>query len=586
MAKQTKKVKKKVAKKKPDQQQAKPDDMLDGERLVKYILACKKEAADATLDRRKAQQELWNLFQNRQNYSKKKKWQSKVFAPKIWMKVLKASGEVKRAVLQTSKLFKMQIDEAALDVDITAEKRKKTEAEIKEDEKRFKAMLDKSNFAQVYSSMITGAFLLGLGDPKALSDIDTNEVTFENVDILNLFISPDYQPFQGKRPKYIIEYKEMDVAALIKMAEDVNEKAGTEIFIMSEIEQIESDTRKSELEFKERMRRGLSQYTKSSKKVNLLEFWGDIISEDGKQVIENQLVFIANEKRIIRNQPNPFDHKLPPHVLTTPLVYPHRGVMGTSLVEPVAKLMYIYNNVLNLYTDSLNWTVNPVFEYNPGSMQNPKDILTIFPGKVIPKNTNEQAVREVITRGVGAEAITFLDTINREMQEGTSVTEFIQGMPSRKTKTLGEIEIKTAESRGLFDVIAKDLEQNSIKPLLEMAYDILVQVNDKFKPRKDRFIFKVGGLTLLLMQRETEQRVAQIVGMALKSEVLGQMTDIPDLWKKFLSIYNLSDVFKEPEEAKPEDTKGRVRGVQARAEADARQAVARMNPADILRLTG
>ena len=163
------------------------------EDYVEYVLKCKREAEDASKPHRQVWKELWQLYQNKQDWSKKAGWQSKCFIPKIFMEIEKASGEVKRAVIQTRKLFKFELDDfeerqriAELedtlrmsedpDVmgDIKLEIQKiKRQLEVRQnqmtvDEKRFKHDLTQTNLTNIYSEMIKGAFLLGIGVPKIL----------------------------------------------------------------------------------------------------------------------------------------------------------------------------------------------------------------------------------------------------------------------------------------------------------------------------------------------------------------------------------------------------------------------------------
>lgn len=558
-------------------------DVWGDEYLKEYILQSKKEAEDASRTIRKQQKELWQLYQNKQDFSDKKSWQSKCFVPKVWMKVERAASTVKRGLMQMDKLFKMELD--------YIEDEKETETEAREEEvgrieKKFKRTLSQTNYTNIYSVMAKGLFLLGLGVPKVLWHGPKKKATYENVDIQNIYVHPGYEPFQEGPPKYIIEYKEMDLAELRQLAEDTNTAAGESIFDLKKVKAIEEDFKKVEKEQTKQLRLGLGQYSPVSKRVGILEFWGDVVSKDGLEVKREQLMMLANEKYLIRKQNNPFDHKKPPYILTYAIVYPHRGISGISLVQPSAKLQYLFNNILNLYMDNLNFTVNKMLQYNPLNLRNPKEILTIFPGKTFETQSNEPAVHEVAISSVGREAIPALETVGREIQEATSVTEFMQGMPGRKTKTLGEIEIKTAESQGLFDVIARDLEQNSIRPLLEMTYSLYVQFSD-FEAIEDKYIFKVGGLSLLILQKEQKEAVGQILMMALKAPRLSQITDIDDLWRKYLSIYNLSDVYQEPEEGEEGELgPDQIADAQRRGTEDAKTAVAQMNPQEILRMTG
>ncbi len=244
----------------------------DKKYLIKYIIDCKKEAERATKGLRDKQRELWLLYQNKENWDKKKKWQSKVFIPKIFMAVERATSLVKRAILQTSKLFTMEqmdektaplnsqlrelrmaesVDEEAIDT--VQKKLDLLKEQLTEDERRFKKELKHSNFVSGYGEMTKSSFLLGLGDLKRLWDDNKKKLRYENIDVLNLYISPDYMPFEDENPDYLIEYKEMKLAYLRKMAEATNKEAGSEVFDMEEVENIKSDFQKAEKQEEQRI---------------------------------------------------------------------------------------------------------------------------------------------------------------------------------------------------------------------------------------------------------------------------------------------------------------------------------------------
>lgn len=579
------------------------------EYYVKYVEDCWKEGQDAAKPRRKVWEELWQLYQNKQDWSNKQGWQSKAFIPKTFMQVEKASGEVKRAVIQTRKLFKLELDdykdsqvlaelEEQLRLDTDADgmgdlklaiEEVKTRIDLRKNrmmiaEKGFKRSLRRTNLTNIYSEMVKVAFLLGLGVPKVLWDEKNDRSKYENVDIVNLSISPDYMPFQEERPKYIVERQEQDLAAFLRKAKRENKKGSSSPWIMKEIKKIEEDA-PIDKRMKERQRRGLGDYKPVSKKVELKQFWGDVISEDGKDIEENVLMVVANKKYLVRKQPNPFRHKKLPYILTMPLVFPHRGTDGTSLIAPQVKLQYLLNNIVNMYVDNLNFSINKVYEANPTDFMNPQALTAIYPGKILKKNVDGQSLFEVKTAPVGSDALKAIELIDRFQQEGSNVTEFVSGMPGKKSKTLGEVQLKTAQSRGLFDVIARDLEENSLRPLLEMSYDLYVQFSD-YEPREGNYIFSVGGLSLMIMQKELVDRVGQVLTMALQSPVLDKMTDTADLWKKFLSIYNLSDVYVEPETMTEKITPEQQMAVQQKAEADAKREVAGMSEEQIMKVAG
>lgn len=506
---------------------------------VQYILSKKKQAEDALYERRQIMDELWMLYQNKQDWSNKKSWQSRVFVPRIFMTVEQAAAVVKRAVLSTSTLFSLKIRRTGLRPE-EIEQAKNAKAEV---ELRFKEFIDDSNFADSYGEMTKSSFITGLGVPKVIWN---QGLEYFNVDSKDIYVDPNYMPSQKRPPSYVIEQKTMSLADLKSMARSTNKAAGRKVFRMSEINKIKEDSQEDDEEWKRRARRGLQPFNRVDRMVQIDEFWGDIIDEDTDNIKRNQLIWVANKKRIIRRQDNPFNHGRIPYVLTSPIVYPHRGVAGISLVEHVVAMQYAMNNVTNLAIDNINFSVNKLFEYNPTSLLNPKSLTQMYPGKLIPKHGPNPAVTEIRTSQVGQDVFAILGVLDQGIQKGTGVTDFLTGNTSKSGTTATETKIKTAQAQGIFDVIARNLESNSIQPLMEMSFSLWEQ----FTPSLPQgisgvFRFNVGGLSLLLQEQEQSQNLTQILQFSLSSPDISQMTDTTAAWKKFLDLKDQGDLFAE-----------------------------------------
>lgn len=556
----------------------------DDQYLVEYVKSCQKNADDATRGIRNDWKALWQAYQNKQSW-KKKDWQAKVYVPKLWMKIERATGEIKRALSDIDRLWKFELDDDYADT-LDDAGRIAAEEEMNQAEKRFKNKLKKTNFPVAYAETCKSGFITGLGVPKVLWD--GGKAKFENVECSNTYICPDYQFNLDERPEYIIEEQEISLAKLRQLAKKINSESGEELYDMAKIGQIEGDFAKDEKEAESRERKGLSEVNKpQNKRVTLTQFWGDITDKEGTEIKENQLVIMANGKYIIRKQENPFLHQRPPYPLMIPIVYPHRGCAGVSLIGPSLDLQKVYNNALNLILDNANWVVNKMFTYNSNRLMNPKELFNIYPGKMIPTNVDGQAMNEVGVTSIPREMFLILEVLEKEIDEGTAVTEFLSGMPDSQAKTLGEIQIKTAQSKGIFDTIAKDLEQNSIKPLLEMTYSLYQQFAG-FPEIQGKYNFVVGGLTIVMMEREKSETMSSILGSATQNPELRQRTDIDKLWQKMLGLFNLSDVYQEAPMAPQAGTIGGQVGqnmdlgaIRAKAIQDAQEA-AQQNPQSLL----
>lgn len=288
MAKRKKKPQKKAVEKAPEttKDSDTPEEFSDPKYLVGYVMQCKKESERASKERRARWTELWQLYQNKQDYTDKKSWQSKIFSPKIFMHTLRASALVERAVLQTSTLFKVEIDEEAYEEGQFEEAREKA----RKVEKKLKSHLEKSNFADSYGEGAIGTFLLGFGAIKRIWDDNESKCQYENTDVMNLYIAPNFMPFVTQKPDYIIERK---VRKLADLLDDVKKQKGKDIYIEDVVDKLETSyAQKQEIAVKERTRRGLSDHS-PTQEVEILEFWGNIISKDGKHILHNQLLMVA-----------------------------------------------------------------------------------------------------------------------------------------------------------------------------------------------------------------------------------------------------------------------------------------------------
>lgn len=506
---------------------------------VEYILSKKKQAEDAMWERRRIMDELWMLYQNKQDWSNKKAWQSKVFVPKVFMTVEQAAAVVKRAVLSTSTLFSLKIRRGnRTNEELEIAKRAKPEAE-----RRFKEFIDDTNFADSYGEMTKSSFVTGLGVPKVIWN---QGLEYFNVDSKDVFVDPHFMPSQKKPPGYVIEQKTMSLAELKFMAKAMNKAAGRQVFRMAEINKIKEHTQEDKEEWKRRARRGLQPFNRIDKMVQIDEFWGDIIDPDTDTIKKNQLIWVANKARIIRRQDNPFIHGRIPYVLTSPIVYPHRGVAGISLVEHVVAMQYALNNVTNLTIDNLNFSVNKIFQANPAALVNPKSLTQMYPGKIVFAQGPNDAVKEVRTTNVGQDAFAVMGLLDQAIQKGTGVTDFLTGNTSKSGTTATETRIKTAQAQGMFDVIARNLEANSIQPLMEMSFSLWEQFSpDVPTGVSGAYDFNVGGLSLLLQEQEQSQNLQNILQFSLSSPDISQMTDTRAAWKKFLELKDQGDLFAE-----------------------------------------
>lgn len=574
--------------------------------IVTYVTQQRTRAEDATRSFREQWKELWQAYQSKQDYSTKSSWQSKCFIPKVWMKIERAAGEIKRAMLQTKKLFKFELidsqEKGAIAELRTAileerdpdtmgqiqneihklERRVKGREEIKSiHESRFKTAVAETNLVAVYSEMVKAAFLVSLGIPKVGWDAEKGRATFKHVNALNFRIDPDYEASSDKPPKFVIEDYEQSLLDLKREAKAINEAIkeadpkAYKPYDIRAINKIQDGSADLEKRDQEREQKGLDVVESEKGTLQMWQFWGDIPNQEGdKWLGQNVMVIIANGNTCVRVSDNPFDHGKAPYQLTIPITYPHRGCAGNSLAGPVVKINYTYNNLWNAFIDNLNFTVNEMFQGNPNHLLNPRD-RAVYPGKFWEHNLgpSQTAIAEVPTTPVHSDLLHALELIRQDLEEAMSVTRTMEGSSTARKEPLGTTEIKKNQAQGFFDVIAWDLENSSLQPLLEMTYDLYVQFAN-YPPREDNFRLRVGGISLMIQVHEMIDRIMQTLGVVGRSPPLAERTDVNWLWQRLLDLQSLSDAYVEPAGGNVQLSPEQEDAIATKAEADAKRDVA------------
>ena len=509
-----------------------PPERMSNERVCTFIQACKQEAESAFSDKRKAWTGLWDMYRCSQDNSKKDAWQSKAFAPKVFMAVTRMAALIKKAVLNTPELFTIA---APMGVEAPPEL-------IADADGRVKEVIEESNFADVIGEACIPAFLCGVGVVKATWE---GEPSYESVIPDNVFVDPYWQPYSKKPPRYLIERSETDLASLKGMARKVNEGAGQPVFDVEAIKGL-SGTGNGEGSSDEKTRKGLSDFSPATKRVELLIFWGDIVDSDKDDTVEpRQLVILANGT-VVRREPWPVERH--PYFFLVPLVFPGRGGVGNSTVEPMVRLQITYNNLMNLAIDNANWLVNNMWECDVSAMhssQTAADLTRVYPGKVIKRQGQNPVLTPVQSVNTLQYSLPLLQEIDRNLQDGSAVNEWISPSPGN-AKTATENEIKYNQTQGFFDVIARDIERNTLKPLIQYTMYLMRQFGgDKGLP--DGLKVKVGGLSIMLQTEKQAQRIMQVMGLVGKApQILGPLTDIPRLYSKLLGIFGVGDAYRDP----------------------------------------
>jgi len=522
----------------------------------------------------------WNLYENRYDFSKKNKWQSQGYVPRLRTSVRRASATLRNALLESKDIF-------VVEGIGTPENKAKGFLLTK----IVNFWLNYNNIIALFeegtkSALLTGLFIFKiywrktkelewgelpyyLAPPEAPKE--KGEVKIEIVDPFDFYVDPT------GRNKFCIHILKMDLDELISLAEQGQ-------YDSTEVARIQEHYQSPERDWIDQFRKGLGTTTTPSgrREVELMEYWGDLYLGNG-EVAKNVTCTVANRKYLIRPPtPNPYIHGKFPFVWASPYKRPF-CVYGESMAENVIHLQEGITDLYNAMCDGVKYNLVRGFEIDVDAVADEDDFAEgIVPGKIFKKFGQGRLVTGVDVGGMGQEAIIFYDLLDREFQNHSGITEFMMGLPGGRTRrTATEIEIKVSEAYTLLNDIARSIETNLLEPLLERIYKLVLQYQEDFMDLVDilgfedaqrlsamtpaerfqaisgNFKYKARGVTVQLTRMRDIERITQLLAILGRSPLI-QVINMPRLLKKLVEALGFDpsemvfEFFEQPENVPPE----------------------------------
>lgn len=441
----------------------------DNNKAKRYILACYKEAKEARKDRENQWKEVYGEYSgNQPRWAQKAEWQTKLFIPRLSSMIKKTTAIMRQALIEADEFW--TIGPPFPDTfSNNAMPQTQSQDNLADDKKNFvrdavNKVFDDNNFFKTFSIAAKYAMLTSLMIAKIYYKNDW--IAIEAIDPFDIYLDPS-----GKN-RYVIHKTIQDYDAIKKSA-----VAG--IYDLSEVEKLpltyDSKDKREDAE-----RRGVIPTNMHSRRqVTLLEFYGDIIDDEGKKdTIYNQVATIANENFLIKTpQPNPYYHNKPPFVITA-IDWDPKSIYHHSIYENQLSLIRTSSELMESITDGAKITAVPMAEIDIDKVENADDILdTIEPGKLFKTHDGGNALTIKHFPAFAPEVMSLISAFNMEMQNTSGMTEFLQGQPTSKGRpTAREVLSKTNQGLSLFESYARNIENDWITPIIEMVYQNLIML--------------------------------------------------------------------------------------------------------------
>lgn len=501
---------------------------------VQFLNDAWKASDDVWKTRRTVFDESWGLFHNRYDFSKKAAWQSKNFAPKMNRMIRSAAYAFKDALVGVTDYFSVN------GVGKKSRERSWVAAKL------LKYWLDKNDFVNKLVDSLFASLLSSLMVFKVYCESYTDEEvveadkTYTGAEALSAALN-DVPQANGAAPgelktkpkvkwrlrvdaidpnrvridptgrrKYIIHEYEMDLHDLRELAKAPSNRYEKEV-----VDSITEDFRKSdESEVREKLRRNETLPASTStfrKAVTIREYWGEVFDKEGKLIGRNMTFSVANEKYLIRKPfKNPYFVNELPFVWAAPMRVPFSN-FHQSFAENINGLCRMATEILNLTLDANLWASLKAFVLDLDQVVDPNEFKSgVYPGKVF-KARSRGVPRAMVTPVemgvVNPQNLTFGGAIERETQNATGITEYAAGfVGARKNELATEINVKSAQSFGYLNSIAREVEENALDKVLEKMWTLIVTHMDDFTDEKLKEMLGDDVSEMLVFLDETGRR--------------------------------------------------------------------------------
>lgn len=271
------------------------------------------------------------------------------------------------------------------------------------------------------------------------------------------------------------------------------------------------------------------------KKVELLEFWGDIELSDGT-LLKNWLIVVAARREIVRFESNPF--VINPFIHANIIESPQTG-RGISPLRVALILNSLASTILNKQIDALALMMNPPYLAPKGCFKGQQDVR---PGKIIeydaalmPQAPTPLSFDKAM---VGWD---FLNYFKSTIESATGIFKNMAGNLQSAERTATELNYSVSGQEARLNMILDSINRKIIVPMVEKTAEIiscfklgreLVGVNDRGKTsfveidddiRNANYIYRYGD------RRATFERKTRLKELF---EVVKSFAQVPEVEEK------------------------------------------------------
>lgn len=522
--------------------------------------------------------ECWQLYRGVEDWTDKEDWQSKLIVPKAWNSVKQATNVIKRLLSTSQNPWSF---EPINPDDLVMQVRGEQSTDL------VRVFMDIAKYRDAFAEGLECGFIMGIGIWKMWWGLTPRVRT-------RIAQTPSMTPEgQQTAARQLIQEEILEGRLFIRAVDPYNffwlpgSKMNEWVGTLEEVEvpkwqlwdmveqglldpaAVEKASSSSITPDQDRRRFRFDEQTHptnaDTEVVKLLEYYGPLV-KDNKVVEKHAHVILGGDNVVLMSGTNPFLHRKAPYIGFSPLALPFR-TEGVGLVEMVRSVDRAINRLVNMGMDTLMFRLLPVFEVPLEAYENPEDFETgLHPGKMFRRtqaSAGMEGLKPIAFEDISAGTIQMQGQLDRAHQEGALVSEIQQALPRfRGAQTATEIDVKNENIQSFFGNMAVDIEEHALKPMLEMAWELIFQFIDTNADPRVASILGQGAEALRGMPREQIQEIIQgdyeikvsgISGQLEKAEMLQNLVQFMNILgqnpQEWLPYLNQSELLRRIMEA-------------------------------------
>lgn len=291
----------------------------------------------------------------------------------------------------------------------------------------------------------------------------------------------------------------------------------------------------------------------SDKKIELLEYWGDIELSNG-EVLKNKLIVVAGRRVIIRLEDNPF--VINPFIHANIIECPTTG-RGISPLRVALILNNISSTILNKQLDALALMMNPPYLAPKGCFVGQQDVS---PGKIVEYDATLMTTPPTpLSFDKAMTGWDFLNYFKSTIESATGIFKNMAGNVQNYDRTATEINYSVNGQEARLNMILESINRKIIVPMVEKTAELItnfkigketILVNDRGKTsfveidddiRNSTYIYRYGDRKATFERKAKLKELFEVIQSFAQVDVVAKRIDWIECFKFAMEQYGVEN---------------------------------------------